>query len=130
MTDQKYKILIVDDDCFLTNMYSHKFGQSGFDVTVANNSEEALSLLRGTLSPDVIVLDIILPGMTGIELLKKIREEKLIPNATVVMLSNQGGKEDVNHAKDLDIDCYIIKATTVPSEVVEEVRKVVVAQKK
>jgi DNA-binding response OmpR family regulator len=130
MTEHTHKILIVDDDRFLTNMYSHKFGKEGFDVVIANNSEQALSLLRGNLNPDVLLLDVILPGMTGIELLKKIREEKLASDAAVVMLSNQGSKENINEAKDMGIDCYIVKATTIPSETVDEVRKVADARKK
>ena len=129
MTEQKYKVLIIDDDRFLTDMYSHKFGKSGFDVIIAGNSEEALSILKGDFKPDVLLLDIILPGMTGIELLKRIREERLAPEAAVVVLSNQGSKENINEARNLDIDCYIIKATTIPSEVVEEVRKVADARK-
>lgn len=123
-------MLIVDDDRFLTDMYSHKFEKSGFNVVVADNSEKALSVLKEDPKPDLLLLDVILPGMTGIELLKKIREEKLVTDAIVIMLSNQGSKEDINEVKDLDIDCYIIKATTIPSEVVEKVQKVIDTHKK
>ncbi len=120
-TNTPYKILIVDDDKFLLNMYSVKFQKEKFDVTVASDGLEALKKLQGGFVPDAIVLDIVMPVMDGLEFLEKMRGENLAKNATVLILSNQGQSSDIDKAKKLGIDGYIVKATTIPSEVVTEV---------
>lgn len=118
-----YKILIVDDDKFLLNMYSIKFQKEKFDVTVASDGMEALKKLQEGFVPDAIVLDIVMPVMDGLEFLEKIRGEDLAKEATLLILSNQGQSSDIDKAKRLGIDGYIVKATTIPSEVVTEVQR-------
>jgi CheY-like chemotaxis protein len=120
-TQPKYKVFLIDDDAFLLNMYSLKFTKGGFEVNTAQNSTEALSKLRNGYSPDIILLDIIMPGMDGIELLTQIRTLKYAPNATVIMLTNQSDAVDIEKAKGLNVDGYIVKATTIPSEVINDV---------
>ncbi|MCC7004699.1 response regulator [Candidatus Nomurabacteria bacterium] len=122
---QMKKVMIVDDDKFLLDMYSIKFRKFGFDVNIAFNGKDALDKLRDGYTPDVIVLDIIMPVMDGLEFLKTFREEKLCPNAVVVVLSNQGQLSDIEKAKPYNIDEYIIKAVTIPTEVVEKVMAVI-----
>ncbi len=102
-------------------MYSVKFQKEKFDVTVASDGLEALKKLQGGFVPDAIVLDIVMPVMDGLEFLEKMRGENLAKNATVLILSNQGQSSDIDKAKKLGIDGYIVKATTIPSEVVTEV---------
>ncbi len=119
MTDKPLKILLVDDDRFLLDMYSLKFKKSGLEIEALGSSLSALEKLRTGDIYDILILDIIMPGMDGIEFLKKMREEKLIPNATIIMLTNQA--DDLEKAKVFSVDGYIIKATTIPSEVVEQV---------
>ncbi len=120
--DSQIKILLIDDDKFLLDMYSLKFKKSGLDIDTASNSNTALEKIRSDKVYDIILLDIIMPGMDGLELLKKIRDEKLIPSATIIMLTNQA--DDFEKAKAYKIDGYIIKATTIPSEVVDQVLKI------
>lgn len=122
--DKKYKVLIVDDDKFLLDMYCKKFEHDGAEVDVGVGPEEALNKLRGGYSPDILVLDIIMPGMDGIELLETIRKEKLVPNATVVMLTNESNRERIEKAKTLGINGYIVKATTIPTEVVAKIKEI------
>lgn len=117
-------IFIVDDDKFLLGMYTMKFKKSGFTVDSALGSEEALTKLRAGLRPDICLFDVIMPGMTGLELIELAQKEKLIENATIVVLTNQGESTDIDHAKALHVHGYIVKATTIPSEVVEEVTKI------
>lgn len=124
-----YKILIVDDDKFLLNMYSLKFQKEGFEVTTASDGAEAVSKLEGGLVPDAIVLDIVMPVMDGLEVLEKMRQEELAKNARVLILSNQGQSSDIDKAKRLGIDGYIVKATTIPSEVVAEVFRMLKTKK-
>jgi len=127
----KLKILIIDDDNFLLNMYGNKFKNAGFDAEVASDTEIAFNKIKtGQIVPDVMLLDIIMPKMTGLELVSKIKEEKLLPNVTYVMLTNQSNSSDIDKAKKLKVHGYIVKATTIPSEVVEEVTKIIEDNKK
>ena len=121
---QPYKILIVDDDKFLLNMYSIKFQKEHFDVSMASNGQEALEKLRGSLIPDAIILDIVMPVMDGLECLQNIRKEELAKSSVIMILSNQGQSSDIEKAKQLGINGYIVKATTIPAEVVSEVLRV------
>ena len=122
---KNYTVFIVDDDKFLLDMYKKKFEGDGATVEVAVGPQDALNKLRGGSKPDVLVLDIIMPGMDGVELLgTTIRKEKLCPDAIVVMLTNENNREMIDRAKKLDIQGYIVKATSVPSEVVEEIKKI------
>ncbi len=119
------KILVVDDDQVITKMYRRKFVEAGFEVAVANDGDEALSNLKNNFNPDVILLDLIMPNMTGHDLLKIIREQKLATGAKIVILSNQNEEKDISLAKSLGIDGYIVKATTLPSEIVSEILKII-----
>ncbi len=119
MADSKLKILLIDDDRFLLDMYSLKIKKSDLDVDTSSSSLGALEKLRNGGLYDIVLLDIIMPGMDGLELLKTIRTEKLISNSTLIMLTNQA--DDFEKAKSYNVDGYIIKATTIPSEVVEQV---------
>ena len=123
-------ILIVDDDKFLIDMYTVKFKEAGYVVNSAFGAEEALHKLEGGCSPDGLLLDVVMPGMNGIELLKKIRENKLAPNASVIILSNQSQPADIEAARKLGIDGYIVKASTIPSEVLEKVEEIMKSKKK
>lgn len=122
--NKKYSILIVDDDKFLLEMYKKKFDHYGISVELSVRPEGALKKLREGFCPDVLVLDIIMPGMDGLELLETIRNEKLVPKAIVVMLTNESESSKIKKAKSLNIAGYIVKATSIPSEVVEEIIRI------
>jgi DNA-binding response OmpR family regulator len=124
MPNKSLSIFFVDDDKFLLDMYALKFSKNNFDVHTAQGPEDALKIVRGGLDPDILLLDVVMPGMDGLELLKTMRKENLIKKAVVIMLTNQGLPDDVIRAKDLHVDGYIIKATTIPSEVLSEVTKI------
>jgi len=118
---KKYSVFLVDDDKFLLDMYKRKFENDGASVEVAVGAEEALTKLRGGSKPDVLVFDIIMPGMDGLELLKVVRREKLTPDSAVVMFTNESDNKAIEEAKSLGIKGYIVKATTIPSEVIERI---------
>ena len=124
MENKNKKIMIVDDDRFLIDMYTLKFSKGGFDVESATKGEEALEKLRGGLDPDILILDVVMPSLDGIGLLEKIRQEKLADRAVVIMLTNQGQKSDIDQASKLGVKGYIVKAMTIPSEVLEEVMNI------
>ncbi len=115
------KIFIVDDDKFLLDMYSSKFTGKGFEVDHALGSADALDKLRSGISPDVILLDIVMPGMDGFELLAMIKTESLAPGAKVLMFSSLGQEADIEKSRTMGANGYVIKALTTPSEVVERV---------
>jgi two-component system, chemotaxis family, chemotaxis protein CheY len=119
--EKKYSVLIVDDDKFLLDMYATKFKNLGHDATVAVGAPDALDKIKGGASPEILILDIIMPTMDGLELLETIRNENLLPNAIVVMLTNETDPAKIEKAKSLGVAGYIVKATTIPSEVVKEV---------
>jgi len=121
--EKKNKIMIVDDDSFLLDMYSLKFSQSGFEVTAELGSEKALLKLEEGYKPDLMLLDVVMPGMNGFELLKKIEDEKLAPNAIKIILSNRGQTNDIEEGKKYGAKGYIVKANSTPAEVIEQVKE-------
>lgn len=117
---KQYTVLIVDDDKFLLDMYRKKFEHDGASVDVTVGSEETLTKLRAGAKPDILILDVIMPGMDGIELLRTIRKENLAPDSSVIMLTNESNQDRIKEAKSLGIKGYIVKATSIPTEVVEK----------
>ena len=126
--NKNLKILLVDDDRFLLDMYLLKFKKSGLEIDTASNGTTALEKIKSGTQYDIILMDIIMPGMDGLELLKTIRDQKILPNSVIIMLTNQA--DDEEKAKAIGVDGYIIKATTIPSEVVEKVLTIYKNKKK
>ncbi len=123
-------ILFVDDDKFILDMYALKFTNENFEVHTAEGAEAALKMIRGGFEPDILLCDVVMPAMDGIELLTTLRNENLIKKTVVIMLTNQGFTDDISRAKKLNVDGYIIKATTIPSEVLSEVKRIYQTSKK
>jgi CheY-like chemotaxis protein len=122
--NEKKKILIIDDDKFLVHMYAMKFEASGFAVDSSLSGAEAVEKIKNGFTPDIILLDLIMPGMDGFAFLEVIKKENLCKDSVLVMLTNQGLASDISKAEGYGIHGYIIKATTIPSEVVEEVKQI------
>ncbi len=120
-----YRLYLVDDDRFLLDMYAVKFKAAGHEVTAFQNGEEALESLRTKPAPDAVLLDIVMPGMDGFEILDAIRKEKIVPTTKIIVLSNQGQDSDIEKAKALGAVGYIIKASAIPSEVYAETIKII-----
>ncbi len=121
MEGQKKKILIVDDDNFLLDMYALKFSQNNFEVYTAGNGVQALEKVKGGLCPDVILMDIIMPEMDGFEMLETINKEHLCAGVTKIVLSNRSEQGDIERGKALGVAGYIVKANSTPTEVIEQV---------
>jgi len=117
------KILLIEDDPFLIDIYTVKIKESGFEIAVAKDGEKALRALEKE-KPDLLLLDIVLPRIDGWELLKKIKEKDEFKNLLVIILSNLGQKQEVKKGLDLGAAKYLIKAHYTPTEVVEEIKKV------
>lgn len=125
METKPKKILIVDDDSFLLDMYALKFNKSNFSVSTALGSNLALEQLRDGLVPDIILLDIMMPGMDGFEMLEQMRKENLSLDSIIIFLSNRGQPSDINQAEALGAAGYIVKASSTPGEVIEKVAEII-----
>ncbi|MFH1180800.1 MAG: response regulator [bacterium] len=118
------KILLVEDDPFLIDIYKTKFKEAGFSVDVATAGDEGLRKLTEEKF-DLIVLDIVLPQVDGWEILKKIKENEQLKPIPLVILSNLGQRQEVEKGLALGAKKYLIKAHYTPSEIVEQIKKII-----
>jgi len=121
MDQTKPKILIIDDDPFIIEIYVLKFKDSGFEVESAQDAKTGLQKIKD-FRPDVVLLDIVMPVTSGLEVLLEIKKGEAA-KFKVILLTNLGQKEDVEKGIKLGADGYIIKAHFTPSEVVEKVKE-------
>ena len=121
MKGDKRKILIVDDDTFLLDMYAFKFSQHNFEVYTASGGLQVIEKLKDGFKPDIILMDIIMPEMDGFEMLEKINKDNLSPNSTKIILSNKSQQADIDKGNSLGASGYIVKANSTPAEVIEQV---------
>lgn len=126
MTDtptKKSSILLLDDDNFLLGMYGMKFSQNGYAVESFLSANQALGALRGGLNIDVILFDIMMPELDGFSFLKALYDERLGEGSLKIALTNQSDESEKAKAAELGASCYIIKASMIPSEVVNTVNE-------
>jgi len=119
----KKKILLVEDDPLIIKIYSSRLEQDGFEVEVASRGNEVLRKLKEQ-KYDLVLLDLVLPELTGFEILEKIRKEKEFSDLKVLVLSNLGEKENISKANRFGVVDYLVKARYTPREVVEEVSRI------
>jgi two-component system, OmpR family, response regulator PhoP len=116
-------ILLVDDDAFLRDMYATKFSEQKHMVDTAETVEEAITKLREK-TYDVALIDMVMPGKSGTELIAQIKSEKLGGEPVCIVLSNQSEEHDKQAALAAGAAGYIVKAELIPSEVIAEVVKI------
>lgn len=119
MTDKK-TILLVEDDAFVSDIYETKLGQVGFSVVLAENGVEAVKKMEEKI-PDLVLLDIVMPYMDGMEVLRKLKEKEEWKKIPVILLTNLSEKEKVEEGLNLGANDYLIKSHFTPAEVVEKV---------
>jgi CheY-like chemotaxis protein len=117
------KVLIVEDDPLISRMYQKIFTFENFDVEVAANGEEALAKVSD-FNPALILLDVMMPKMNGLQVLEKLKEDGQTKNVPVVMLTNLAGQQDAETAIAKGAVKYIIKSEYEPKQVVEMVKEV------
>ncbi|MCX6730670.1 MAG: response regulator [Candidatus Roizmanbacteria bacterium] len=128
MTETKTKILIVEDDIFMMKLYSKVFALEGFEVTTAVNGEEGLLHVYKE-NPTVILADIMMPEMNGLELLGKVKADPMTKKIPVIMLTNLAGKTESDNAIAKGAIKYIVKSEHDPKEVVAIVKEVLASLK-
>lgn len=119
------KIMLVEDDAILVEMYEAKFELEGHEIVVATNGQECLNLLQD-YQPDIILLDILMPKLNGFHVLKEIKKQPALRSIPVILLTNLGEAEvDMNQelARALGVNDYLIKSHHTPDEVVTKVMK-------
>lgn len=122
MVDKVKKILVVDDEDSVREIYRHEFLNNGYTVVVAQDGEEGL-LKAGEEKPDIMLLDIMLPKMSGIEVLRALKENELTKKIPVLLLTNLGEETIIKEGFELGADGYLLKVSYTPSQVVDEVKK-------
>lgn len=118
----KKKILLAEDDKFISIAYRDGLSKAGFEVVYASDGAEALALARSG-SPDLILLDLIMPVKNGFETLEEIQKDEKLSQIPVIVLSNLGQETDIAKAKDLGANDYLIKSNYSLSEVIKIISK-------
>ena len=116
------KILVVEDETFLVKIYAVKLKKEGYDVSIANDGEQAVKMAE-ELRPDLILLDLILPKMNGFEALERMRAAAVNKETPVIVLSNLGQEEDIKRAEALGADDYLVKANFSIQDIVAKIRE-------
>jgi len=122
--NEAINILIVEDDIFLADLYKTKFVLEGFKVSVAYDGEKGLEMVK-KIKPHIVLLDLVLPKMSGFDILTNIKAEAGTKNIPVILLTNLSQKSDVEKGLRLGASDYLIKAHFMPSEVVAKIKSLV-----
>lgn len=117
------KILIIEDDKFLRELISQKLLKEEFDIAEAVDGEEGVKKIKEE-KPDLVLLDLILPGIDGFEVLTRIRKDETLGEIPVIILSNLGQKEDVERGLKLGAVDYLIKAHFTPGEIITKIKAI------
>lgn len=122
MANKTYKIAIVEDDQAISQMYRMKFEAEGYEVETAENGKLGLALVE-SMKPDIILLDLMMPEMTGEEMLVELRKKDWGKETPVIILTNMGEQEVPMRMKELNVRAFILKADMTPRQVAEVVQK-------
>lgn len=117
------KILIIEDDKFLRELIARKLTTENFETLEAVDGENGLKMLKEG-KPDLVLLDLILPGIDGFEVLSKMKNDPTLAQVPVIILSNLGQREDVERGLKLGAVDYLVKAHFTPNEIIEKVKGV------
>lgn len=121
----KKKILLVEDDKMISNMYQTKLKQEGYEIVTAEDGSAALDMAVQE-KPDIILLDVILPQLDGFSVLVELKNNAKLKSIPVIMLTNLGTTEDKEKAKQLGATDYVVKASLTPAEICDIVKKYLV----
>ncbi len=121
-SNKKPLIFLAEDDVTLSNMFYTYLTEEGFDVVKATDGEEALNLISET-KPSIILLDLMMPKVSGYDVLAAVKKDAVLSKIPVLVFSNLGQQEDVKKAQELGAQDYLIKAELTPDQVVEKIKK-------
>jgi len=121
MADIPKKILLVEDEPLLANLLKQRLEKENFEVSPVHDGEEALNFLK-TNKPDLILLDIILPKISGFELMEKLKDDPSVQSAPIVIVSNLGQESDIEKGQVLGAIGYFVKAKLSIEELVGQIK--------
>lgn len=114
-------ILIIEDDFFIRDLYEKQFKKEGYSVDTSADAEGGLEKIKSH-APNLVLLDLMLPKMSGLDLLKILKSDNNLKSVPVVILTNLGQDQAIKQGFDLGADGYLIKSAYTPSQVVNEVK--------
>jgi len=120
--NQKFKIAIIEDDIAIVQMYRMKFEAEGYEVATAANGEQGLELIQ-QFQPNVVLLDLMMPVMDGLEMLVKMRQQSWGQKLPIIILTNMGESEAPQKIHELGVKNFIVKAEMTPKQVAEKVKE-------
>lgn len=123
------KILLAEDDAFISSLVAQKLNKDGYKVLSATTGKQALSVLEES-NPDLVMLDIVMPDTNGLEVLKTIRSQEKYKDTIVVIFSNNGQEHEIEEAKKLGVDAFLVKVDFTLKEVAVKLRELLVAKGK
>lgn len=118
------KILIIEDDDFLRSLAVTKLEKEGFVVSMAANGQDGLAAVQSVM-PDLLILDLMLPIMSGFEVLEKMKSDEATKNIKVIVFSNLGEESDIKKCLDMGANDYLVKANFTLDELVEKIKGLV-----
>jgi len=118
------KIMWIEDDKFLNDIIAHKLASTGCIFFHSSDGEQALDIIKKEI-PDIILLDIILSGIDGYEILKRLKADPETNNIPVILLSNLGQTGDTERGKELGAERFLIKATVTLDEIINDIKEVI-----
>ncbi len=123
MADTPAKILIVEDDRYISKMYQLKLSLDGFDVQVADNGRIGIEKVK-ELHPDIVLTDILMPEMDGFDVIKAIKGDPELATTPILIMSNLGQEDHIQKGLELGALGYIVKSQFTPSKVVDKIKEV------
>lgn len=125
MAEKQIKVLVVEDDVTMREIMVHKMSTTGFGVVEAADGKQAIEVWKRE-KPDIVLLDLMLPEMDGFQILETIRKDSdpQVAATSVIVLSNLFGKEEIQKAKELNIDDYMVKAYYTTEEILTRLKEV------
>ena len=127
MKKNKKRIVLVEDEKTLANLIEIGLKKEGFEVKTARDGKKGLRLILDE-KPDLVLLDLMLPGMKGFEILERLKEDGILPNLAIVIISNSGEQIEIERAVEMGVRDYLIKVNFNPNEVVDKVKRVLKAE--
>lgn len=118
---KKYKVLLVEDELHIRDLYQMVLVKAGFEVVVAIDGQEGLEMAQG--NPDIILLDIMMPKLNGIEVLKRLRSDERTKEICVVLLTNLGQENIIREALEMGAQAYLMKIRISPYELANRVKE-------
>jgi two-component system, OmpR family, alkaline phosphatase synthesis response regulator PhoP len=122
MTKPAIRVLVIEDDELLREIYATKLKMEGFQVYTATNGLEGLGKAR-EINPRIILVDMLMPKMTGLEFLQAVKSQAVSRTATMVVISNKSSPHDINQAKTMGARDYLIKSQFTPHDIVAKVHQ-------